>query len=257
MCGRYVAATPPDVLAAYFDVVEVKDDTLPPSWNVAPTREVYAVAERKLDEPTHTRQLGTFRWGLVPSWAKDPSIGSRLINARVESVADKPAFRKALTSRRCIIPADAFYEWEMRAGEKAAKSKRPKQPWVVRRADGEPFAFAGLWEVWRDAEDKWLRSCAIVTTHSTGQLADIHERCPVILERDAWDPWLDRSLTDEGQALALLQPPAPDLLDLYRVSRAVNDVKNDDPSLVEPGTVDEETAAEPTLFDSPAGENPA
>jgi len=188
----------------------------------------------------------------VPSWAKDPSIGSRLINARVESLADKPAFRKALTSRRCIVPADAFYEWEVRAG------KKTKQPWLVRRADGEPFAFAGLWEVWRDPSapetaDPWLRSCAIVTTHSTGGLADIHERCPVILEREAWDPWLDRGLDDQGEVLALLQPPAADLLDLYRVSKAVNDVRNDDPSLVDPGAVEDE----PTLFDAPAGRNPA
>lgn len=251
MCGRYVAATPPDQLADYFAVAEIKSTEVPPSWNVAPTREVYAVAERTrrdddgnaVEDAEHYRQLGTFRWGLVPSWAKDPGIGSQLINARLESVADKPAFRKALTSRRCIVPADAFYEWELRAGQKT------KQPWLVSRADGEPMAFAGLWEVWRDAGGEWLRSCAIVTTHSTGALAGIHERCPVILERDAFDPWLDRSLTDEGEVLSLVHPPAEDLLTLHPVSKRVNDVKNDDASLIDP--VDPgELSEELTLFDS-------
>ena len=236
-----MAATPPDVLAGYFDVAEIRNDDIPPSWNVAPTREVYAVAARKEDG---ARQLGSFRWGLVPSWAEDPSIGSRLINARVESVADKPAFRKALTARRCIIPADAFYEWQIRDG------KKTKQPWLVRRADGEPLAFAGLWEVWRDAEGEWLRTCCIITTHATGELADIHVRCPVILERDAWEPWVDRDLDDEGAALSLLQPAPADLLVLQKVGTRVNDVRNDDPSLIDEPEPEEELPVEPTLFDA-------
>lgn len=226
MCGRYVAATPAEVLVEYFGVEEIRasEDDVPPSWNVAPTRDVYAVAESK--SAGDKRALGAFRWGLVPSWAKDPSEGARRINARAETVASAPTFRKALRSRRCIVPADAFYEWEKIEGQKQ------KQPWLAKRADGELMAFAGLWEAWRDVEGKWLRTCAIITTDAAGALSDIHDRCPAILERDEWDAWLDRDVTDPAEVLPLLGPPDPDLLELHRVGPEVGNVKNDDPSLL-------------------------
>ena len=227
MCGRYVAATPTEVLVEWFEVEDVKADegVVPPSWNVAPTRDVLAVAESK--SAGGRRQLGSFRWGLVPSWAKDPSEGARRINARAETVATAPTFRKALQSRRCLIPADGFYEWQ-----KPDEPKAKKQPWLVKRADGAPMAFAGLWEAWRDVEGKWLRTCAIITTDASGPLADIHDRCPVILEPDEWKAWLDRETTDPKEVLPLLGPADAELLKMHRVSQEVGNVKNDDPSLL-------------------------
>ena len=225
MCGRFVAATPTEVLVEWFGVEEVKvnTDEVPPSWNVAPTRDVLVVAESK---SAGTRQLGSFRWGLVPSWAKDPSEGARRINARAETVASAPTFRKALRQRRCLVPADAFYEWEKVEGESR------KQPWAVKRADGAPLAFAGLWEAWRDVEGKWLRTCAIITTDAAGPLAEIHDRCPAILEPDDFSQWLDRETTDPKDVVPLLRRPDPDLLTLHRVSYDVGNVKNDDPALL-------------------------
>ncbi|HUQ40461.1 MAG TPA: SOS response-associated peptidase [Acidimicrobiales bacterium] len=239
MCGRYVAATPVDVLVEHFGVTEVRlDADLPPSWNVAPTREVYAVAQRRED---NERTIGALRWGLVPSWAPDPSVGARLINARLETLDAKPAFRRALVARRCLIPADGFYEWERRADGS-------KQPYLVSRADGGVLAFAGLWEVWKDASGQWLRSCAIVTTDATGALGAIHERCPVLVAPDRWEPWLDRTRHDSAAALALLEPAPPDLLVMHPVSRDVNDVRNDRPDLVAAVEPEPEGESEPTLF---------
>src|SRR5438067_8316989 len=157
MCGRYVSAMPAEQLAEEFHVDVVKADDLPPKYNVAPTDQVYAVAISR----DGLRQLGTFKWGLVPNWATDPSIGSRMINARAETVSSKPAFRRLLQKRRCILPADGFYEWQRRDGKKTSK-----QPFFIRRADGKPLALAGLWEVWkpRDEPDaEWLRSATIIT----------------------------------------------------------------------------------------------
>lgn len=239
MCGRYVAATSVDVLVDHFGIAEVTlDDELPPSWNVAPTREVYAVAQRRDDR---ARRLGAFRWGLVPSWAADPSIGARLINARLETLGEKPAFRRALAARRCLVPADGFYEWEKRADG-------TKQPFLVGRADGGLMAFAGLWEVWKDAGGQWLRTCTIVTTDATGPLGEIHNRCPVMLSPDKWDGWLDRDGHDAGAALSLLAPAPPDLLVLRPVSRDVNDVHNDRPGLLDPIEPEPDGGPEPTLF---------
>ena len=226
MCGRFVAATSTEVLVEWFGVEEVKvsTDDVPPSWNVAPTRDVLVVAESK--SAGGKRQLGSFRWGLVPSWAKDPSEGARRINARAETVASAPTFRKALRQRRCLVPADAFYEWEKVEGQSR------KQPWVIKRADGAPLAFAGLWEAWRDVEGRWLRTCAIITTDAAGPLADIHDRCPAILERHDWAQWLDRDTADPAEVVPLLRPPDPELLSLHRVGYDVGNVKNDDPSLL-------------------------
>lgn len=225
MCGRYVAATPPAELAAQLGVTEVRAEDLGPRYNVAPTMPVYAVAE------SHgIRSLGTFRWGLVPSWAKDASIGSKLINARAESVADKPAFRNALARRRCLIPADGFYEWE-RQGPKR------RQPFYLRARDGRPLTFAGLWEVWRDPQEpdgELVRTCTIVTTGANAEAGRVHNRMPVLLAPSTWDAWLDRDNHDVASLQGLLVPAPDGTLELQPVSNAVNDVRHEGPSLLDP-----------------------
>lgn len=236
MCGRFIATSPVSALAERFLVDEVKVDHEPDArFNVAPTLDVVAVAESRSSDGA--RRLGTFRWGLVPSWAKDPSIGSKLINARAESVAEKPAFRKALSRRRCIVPADAFYEW--RRPPQGSKAK--KQPYVIRRRDGVPMAFAGLWEAWRDPsgpEGEWLRTCTIITTAANEAVRPLHDRMPVILAPDAWDRWLDTDVEEVEAVRGLLVPSPAEDLETYPVSTLVNDVSNDGPELLEPVTED-------------------
>ncbi|HEX9968783.1 MAG TPA: SOS response-associated peptidase, partial [Acidimicrobiales bacterium] len=177
------------------------------------------------------RRLGTFKWGLVPSWAKDPSTGNRMINLRAETVSEKPSFRRTLAKHRCIIPADGFYEW------KDMGKGRKKQPFFIRSRDGTVLALAGLWEAWKDKEaqdDEWLRTCTIITTEPNKLLAPIHNRMPVVLPPEAWDVWLDRDFDDTDALAALLKPAPDDLLELYPVSTAVNSVGNDDAQLVMP-----------------------
>ena len=231
MCGRFVAATTPAALAARFEASltpELEADGDPgPRYNVAPTLPVYAVATSR---SSGTRRLGLFRWGLVPSWAADVSIGSRLINARVETVASKPAFRKALLRRRCIIPADAFYEWQRRG-------ERSKQPFAIRRRDGEPLAFAGLWELWRaedDADGPLLRTCTIITTPANDAIAPLHDRMPAVLPQQAWAEWLDPAVTDLARLMPLLQPAPPADFLIYPVGREVNNARNEGPQLALP-----------------------
>ncbi len=223
MCGRFVSATPPDQVAAYFGA-EAPEALLEPSYNVAPTNDVYAV----LSDGT-TRHVDAFHWGLVPRWAKDPKIGSKMINARAETLATKNAYKSAFQKRRCIIPADGFYEWQKREGE------RTKQPYFIHRPDGEPFAFAGLWEVWKgaDGEQEPLRSCTIITTTPNEVMATIHDRMPVILPPEAWDAWLDRDNQDLEPLGKLLVPAPPALIVLRTVSTEVNNVRNDGPQLMD------------------------
>jgi putative SOS response-associated peptidase YedK len=225
MCGRYVQASSPELLAEKFGVDEVRIEDHAPVYNVAPRAEMPAIRRRE-----DRTVLSRLRWGLVPSWAKDPKMGDRLINARAEAVADKPAYRTAFAKRRCLIPADGFYEWQPVPGQKR------KQPMFVHRRDGEPMAFAGLWEVWRDrdaGEDAdWLRTFAIVTTRANDALAPIHDRMPVILPEQAWDTWLDRDTKPD--ALTSLLVPAPDeVIAVYPVSLLVNKADNDGPELVQ------------------------
>lgn len=230
MCGRYVSSLPASTLAAYLGVDEVRAETLVPSWNVAPTDEVATVATSKRDG---RRKLGTMRWGLVPSWAKDPKIGAKMINARADTLLVKPAFRNLVATRRCLIPADGFYEWLKR-------DDGPKQPVFIRRRDGNPMAFAGLWDVWRDREDpdaEWSRSCTIITTHANTLVAPVHDRMPVVVPEDAWDEWLDPANGDTASLTAMLQPAEADLLELWPVSNRVNSVRNDGPELLEPAEV--------------------
>jgi putative SOS response-associated peptidase YedK len=217
MCGRFVAASPPPLLAEHFAVDEIRVDDVQPSWNVAPTDRVPAVAAHG-----GRRLLGAFRWGLVPSWAPDPSGGARLINARAETLPDKPAFREAFARRRCLIPADGFYEWRLTIGG-------AKQPVFIFPTDERPVAFAGLWEVWRDRSDPDappLRTCTIVTTSANARLSMLHARMPVVLARDAWATWLDHDVHDPFELAALLVPAPDDTFDVRDASRAVNDVRN-------------------------------
>jgi putative SOS response-associated peptidase YedK len=225
MCGRYVSSTPVGVLAERFEVEDVRAPDLGARFNVAPTDEVYAVAEGK----DGTRRLGTFKWGLVPFWAKDPKVGNRMINARVETLQSK--FKRTLERRRCLIPADGFYEWQDRpAGQK-------KQPFFIHRKDGEPLAFAGLWEVWHDDDDpdaEPLRTCSIITTDANQVVARTHDRMPVMLPHGAWKAWLDVEQHDLDVIQGLLVPAEPSELEVYPVSTDVNSVRNDGDHLVEP-----------------------
>lgn len=227
MCGRYVAAAPASVLAEYFAIDEVREELPGPSWNVAPTDPVPAIVVRR-----DKRLLGVLRWGLVPSWAKDAASAARTINARAESLATKPAFRTAFARRRCLLPADGFYEWERRPDGS-------RRPWFFHRADGAPLALAGLWELWRDPsavndEAALLRSCAVVTVGANALVGDVHDRMPAVLDARDWDLWLDPHTRDLGRLASLLGPADPRMLDGRVVGPRVNRVANNDPSLVEP-----------------------
>jgi putative SOS response-associated peptidase YedK len=216
MCGRFSLSGDIDFYADYFGV-ETASESIEPSWNVAPTDPVYALAERD-----HVRRIGTMMWGLIPHWANDPKAIQ--INARAETVARTPAFRDSFARKRCLIPADGFYEWE-------PKEKGRTPHWIF-RADGYPMAMAGLWSSWKDPSDgTWVRTCAIITTKAEGVVAPLHNRMPVSLEPKAWDGWLDRDLKDPGEVEALLQAIDPDLLMEHAVSNRVNSVKNNGPEL--------------------------
>ena len=242
MCGRYASSRSPEELVEEFDVAETMiEAALEPDYNVAPTKEVYAVVERppsRESEEQPRRQLRVLRWGLVPSWAKDPSIGNRMINARMETVAEKPAYRKAFAARRCLLPADGYFEWYA-TSEKGRNGKPVKQPFFIRPRDGGSLAMAGLYEIWRDpdkAEDDPARfrwTCTVITTDAEDSLGRIHDRMPLMVERERWRDWLDPR-APQDRLLDLLTPAEPGRLEAYAVSRAVSNVRNNDPSLVEP-----------------------
>lgn len=223
MCGRYVATSPPDVLAEYFEVDEIRAQPERPSWNVAPTDPVPAVAVRR-----ERRLLGLFRWGLIPSWSTDGSGAARHINARGETVRDKPSFRTAFARRRCLLPADGFYEWERRADGS-------RQAWFVKRADGAPLAMAGLWDAWRSGDGELIRTCAVVTTTANSLMAPIHDRMPVLISASDWARWLDPSNNDIAGLAHLLAPADARLLERYAVTTRVNSVRNNGPELIERG----------------------
>jgi putative SOS response-associated peptidase YedK len=236
MCGRYIQVSSPTLLVERFDVDEIAIPEAPEAdYNVAPRKEVMTIVQRGLDVPesedaTGTRVLEQMRWGLVPSWADDVKIGDRLINARAESLAEKSAFKTAFRKRRCIIPADGFYEWERVAGRKQ------NQPMFIHRRDGEPIAFAGLWEVWKDRTEPdapWLLSCAIVTTRANATLAPIHDRMPVILNEGSWDRWLDVRINERATLDPLLDPAPDELIEMWPVSTMVNRADNNGPELVD------------------------
>lgn len=318
MCGRYASARKRQELLEEFQVRrEHADRELSPDYNVAPTKQVYAVLtrdgrdqrasggpgraaprEQEAGEGTPVRQLRVLRWGLVPSWAKDPAIGSRLINARAETVAEKPSFRRALARRRCLLPADGYYEWQAAgpgagsdpasAGSAAAPSAAPsaalpadalaaalpgavlpgepgepapkpraskrgarKVPYYIHPRDGGVLAFAGLYELWRrpadgpdgaggtgglegGGGDPWLWTVTIITTRAADELGRIHDRMPMVIERSRWADWLDPAVTSPDEVRDLLVPAAAGGLDVYPVSPAVNNVRNNGPGLIEP-----------------------
>ena len=222
VCGRFVQAQPPDWYASFLGADSVMTESLAPSWNVAPTDRVYAVAEHD-----GLRRLGTFLWGLVPFWATDRRMAARNINARAETVASKVAFRDSFAARRCIIPADGFYEWERR--------EEGKLPHYIHAADGRPLALAGLWASWRDPSDgTTLRTCTILTQRPNDTVAPLHDRMPVILAEEAWTPWLDRELSDPGLLLGLLTNDPAGHLAEHPVSTLVNKVDNNVPECITP-----------------------
>ena len=234
MCGRFALYTPPARLARSFGAT-LADDVAPEgaaSWNVAPTDEVLGI--RRLRTPAQeaaagTRVLDHFRWGLVPSWAKDPAVGNRLFNARAESVATKPAFRGAFAARRLIVPCDGFYEWHGEPG-------RPRQAHFFGRSDGAPLAMAGLFEFWRppgprSGDQPWLRTCTVITTTAGPDMSGIHDRMPVVLEPGQLDVWLGEE-AGPAELESLLRPPEAGTLTHHRVGPRVGNVRNNDPGLI-------------------------
>jgi putative SOS response-associated peptidase YedK len=219
MCGRYTLTATPDVLRALFGYPE--QPNFPSRFNIAPTQPIAIV--RLVDGK---RQFALVRWGLLPSWVKDPKSFTLLINARGETAAEKPAFRAAMKRRRCLIPADGFYEWQAVGGR--------KQPFYVRAKSGAPFAFAGLWEAWTGPNGEELETAAIVTTRANRTLSPIHDRMPVVVPPEAFDLWLDCTKVDATTASALIAPAPENFFETFPVSADVNRTANDNPKLVEP-----------------------
>ena len=219
MCGRYTLKTPVEKLAEEFGF-EASSAELPPNYNVAPTQQVAAVLEEGGE-----RRLEMLRWGLIPSWADDPGIGSRMINARAETAPEKPSFRRAFRGQRCLIPADGFYEWKRTNGS--------KQPYYIHMKEEHPFAFAGLWESWKEDGGPEIRSCTILTTEPNELLAGIHDRMPVILPNGSYDVWLDPE-AERDELYGLLASYPEDEMEAYPVSRFVNSPQNNDPRCIEP-----------------------
>ena len=254
MCGRYASSRRPDDLVEEFEVQQVDvREKLEPDYNVAPTKEVYAVVERppKGDGGERAgeseRQLRVLRWGLVPSWAKDPSIGNRMINARMETVADKPAYKRAFAKRRCLLPADGYFEWYPTT-ELTKAGKPRKQPFFIRPKDHGVLAMAGLYEIWRDPTrddddpERFRWTCTVLTTQAEDSLGHIHDRMPLMVERDRWAQWLDPTASGQDR-LDLLVPAAPGSLEAYPVSPLVSNVRNNGPELLEPLPLDESPAS--------------
>ncbi len=213
MCGRYTLRASPAMLAEVFELLRTPD--LGPRYNIAPTQQVAVI--RRNDGG---RVLSTMHWGLIPSWAKDRSIAARMINARSETLAEKPSFRTPFHRRRCLIPADGFFEWKTLAPQK-------KQPFLIEKADGQPFAFAGLWELWKPPEGEAIESCTIITTEANGTLRSLHDRMPVILDERDYDAWMDPELKATDSLLPLLRPADDDLLTLHAVSTTVNNARHE------------------------------
>lgn len=237
MCGRYATTQTSATLHQAFEIdlansfVELEAD-----YNMAPTKLAPVVIGRRDDEAGSSprRELLTARWGLIPSWAKDRSIGNRMINARSETVAEKPAFAKAFARRRALVPADGYYEWY--AAPPAEEAQKPaKQPFYITPRDGSVLAMAGLYEFWKDRESgDWVVSYTILTTTATDELGHVHERMPMFIQPGAYDEWLDPAPRSTDELLGLLVPAAPGRLDAFAVSTAVNNVRNNGPELIAP-----------------------
>ena len=263
MCGRYASIKSPTDLAEEFHAVDATDGQVQPDYNVAPTKNIVAVVERhprdedgNPDPDTVERSLRVVRWGFVPFFAKDPKGGARMISARAESAAEKPAFRRAMASRRCLIPADGWFEWQ--------RGPEHKQPYYTHYRDGSSLAMAGLWEFWKPKDDpageypNGLVTATVLTTEAVGPLAQVHDRMPLILPPSAWDTWLDPDRPAKDAAVAaLLKPPSEELvaaLALRPVSPLVNSVRNNGPELIR--ELAPEDAPEPLQLDLLCGPNP-
>ncbi len=222
MCGRFTLRAPASVVAAQFGLFEVA--AFAPRFNIAPSQPV-AVVRVAPGDGGLSRELAWLRWGLIPGWADDPAIGNRMINARSETAADKPAFRAALRRRRCLVVADGFYEWKQEG--------KAKQPYFIRFRDDRPFGIAGLWEVWEGADHTAIESCALFTTEANGVLRPIHDRMPVIVAPGDYATWLDPAIQDPRRVAPLLRPYSEAEMEVYPVSRLVNRPDNDDPKCVQ------------------------
>lgn len=245
MCGRYAASASMDELVELFQVDAVgspdhpatgQEPWLTPRWNIAPTDPVPAILERADPADGRIRRLVGLRWGLVPSWSRTAVGAARMINARAETIAVKPAFRKAVAQRRCLLPADGYYEWLPQATTGVG---RGKQPYFIHPADRGLMVMAGLYEFWkaptvREGTDPWLITCTIITTDATDDLGMIHDRMPVQVAPQDWADWLDPGMTDPYAAIGLLHVPRPGEMAAYAVSTLVNSVRNDGPNLLEP-----------------------
>jgi putative SOS response-associated peptidase YedK len=214
MCGRYTLTANPEQLQQAFPGVKIPEG-IAPRYNIAPSQPVAVIANNQPD------RLDFFVWGLIPSWAKDPSIGNRMINARAETLTEKPSYRNAFKRRRCLIPASGFYEWRQEPGQKS------KTPMYIRMASGDPFAFAGLWEVWNSPDGSQVLSCAIITTEPNTLMADIHNRMPVIIPSSDYTQWLDPNEVKPEKLQGLLKPYEPAGMEAYPVSKLVNSPEND------------------------------
>ncbi len=216
MCGRFTLAVDINTIAKTFGVAPSVEAA--PRYNIAPTQEVVSILSNG------TAHLEWLQWGLIPSWAKDASIGSKMINARAETLAEKPSFKRLLRSRRCLVPADGFYEWK--------KERSGKTPMYITLKDGGPFAFAGLWDLWRDPDGRQIRTCTLITTEPNAVVAPIHDRMPVILPPEARDLWLDNAIQDEHALLPLLSPYPAEAMTARAVSRLVNNPKSEGAELI-------------------------
>jgi len=222
MCGRFILTQPGEVIAEVFGLDDVP--RVAPRYNIAPTQPI-AIVRRAADRTR--RELAHARWGLVPSWARDPSIGSRMINARAETVADKPSFRAAFRRRRCLVPADGWYEWTK--GDAGAR-----QPWLIRDPDGRLLAFAGLWETWHGPEGEELETATILTVPAVPALRRLHHRMPLVLAPDRWPAWLETDERERERLAALLEPDPGLAFEAFPVSRRVNNPRNEGPENIRP-----------------------
>ena len=228
MCGRITRAATPKQLRDLFEIAEAsaqEASVLKPRFNIPPSQEILAVRQ---NPEQGGRELVTLRWGLIPAWAKDPKIGNRPINARTDSLMEKASFCSAFRKRRCLIPADGFFEWKKWNGK--------REPYCVRLRDGQPFAFAGLWDQWQSPDGELVESCTIVTTDANDLVRPLHDRMPVIVDPRDYERWLDRRLQDPDKLREILKPYPSERMIAYPVSAAVNNPRHDDPDCVEPRT---------------------
>lgn len=232
MCGRYRLTRKKEILAEHFGIEP--PDNWQPRYNVAPAQDVPVIRQDR-NEPR--RIALTMRWGLIPFWSKDAKDGFKMINARSEGIAEKPAFKEALRKRRCLIPADGFYEWQKSGGK--------KRPFCFTLANETPFAFAGLWERWKDLEGKLIETCSIITTKPNKLTEDVHDRMPVILHPEDYDLWLDPGFQNVDALQAMLRPYEADQMKRFEVSSRVGKVENDDPEVIAPVESQSAPAEEP------------